>query len=342
MSWFGDLIGDFFDPLGFFHTTTSKKQTNDQWNLNYGLQARALLDQEAAFEYQKEYDKWAQGFAQSQDRFSRQSYNRSQSFSENAFNQQMALAKSPVSTVVKDASSVGINPMAAMGMSAGSASASGSSFSPSSAPSSSAHEGFGASSLAPINNMPSIISALGSVGSAHIATAQDDKDSRRSAALRQQELDIIKDKNERDFMLANRSLDIEQQNADSNTSQAKTAQGNLTARQAELAFEKIKTKNYYNLEKNMNAFTQKMSRQQFERAKYEFNAKLNLEKQDLSQKLRAIKDNKDFRSGFLRMQYITRFGDKALDLLGQFFGVGGSQAEGFRDDFLNEMLEGGL
>ena len=90
MSWFGNLIGDILDPIGLFHTTSSQQKTDNQWEANYNLQLRALQDQENAFTYQQQYDKWAQNFAESQDAFSRE-----------AFNKQFQLSSSPVSSVVK-------------------------------------------------------------------------------------------------------------------------------------------------------------------------------------------------------------------------------------------------
>ena len=165
MSWFGNLIGDILDPIGLFHTTSSQQKTDNQWEANYNLQLRALQDQENAFTYQQQYDKWAQNFAESQDAFSRE-----------AFNKQFQLSSSPVSSVVKDGASVGVNPMAALGQNAGSAS-----YSSSGVPSSNTGNGFGASPVSPINNMGSIISALGSVDSASIGASQAERLESRSS-----------------------------------------------------------------------------------------------------------------------------------------------------------------
>lgn len=320
-SYAGQLVYDLLDPAGLFHDTRSKSVANDQWERSYQLQARALLDQESAFEYQKEYDKWQQQFAQSQDAFSRESYLRNQQFNEDSFAKQLELAKAPVSTVVNDAAKVGVNPMAAMGMSAGSASVSGSSYSSAGVPSSGAGGNFGVSSLSPLNNMPSLISALGSVGSATISASQAERDSKRSAMLRQQELNIIKEKNHNDFLLGERGADIAQQNANANSSNAETNRGNLTARQAEFAFEKIKTRNYFKLEKDMNNFTKSMSEKQFVETRRQFDMKYKQAQSQLHAQLEKIKNDKDFQTGYIRMRYITNFGDKIFDLLKTYFGV---------------------
>lgn len=342
VSGVGSFFGDVFDPLGLFHTTSGQRRVNDQWDKNYYLQTRALQDQEAAFEYQKQYDKWAQNFAQSQDQFSRESFLRTQDFQENAFNQQMALAQSPVSSVVKDAAKVGVNPMAALGMSAGSASASSTSYSPSGAPASGAHEGFGASTLAPINNMSSLISALGSVGSAHIGAAQDDRDSKRAAALRQQELEIIKDKNQKDFELGSRSLDIRQQDADTNSTnsgiQKQLADAN--DRMTSLEFQKFA----FNKTKDIKTYL--LDKARFNRSVYEsdrdYAQKVNQFNRQYDELVREFNEKIKTADKDRRMQYITRFSGQATRLLGSIFGRGGSSSADFSDGFLDNMLKGGL
>lgn len=163
---FASFLGDFFDPLGLFHETSSKKQENERYDDQLQLQRDA-------FNYQKEYDQWAQGLAE----------------------RNFQLQSSPVSSLVKDASTVGVNPMAAMGQSVGSASAGSSSVS-------------GPSPVAPPQNINgSLISAIASTLNNRSSLDSQEKLADKSFALRQQELDLM-------GQLRNRELDIQQQDAD--------------------------------------------------------------------------------------------------------------------------------
>lgn len=88
-----NFFADFFDPFGIFHKTSAKEQEDDRYDQQFGLQKEA-------FEYQKQYDQWSQGMAE----------------------KEYQLASSPISSVVNDASKVGVSPMTALGQSTGSVS----------------------------------------------------------------------------------------------------------------------------------------------------------------------------------------------------------------------------
>ena len=99
-SWLGNGIGGFFD---MFESGASRRQE--------ARSDKELLMSYDALQHQKSQDAWANQFAENQAAFQQQAYQ-----------QNYDLARSPISTLVKDGASVGINPMAAIGQNVGSAS----------------------------------------------------------------------------------------------------------------------------------------------------------------------------------------------------------------------------
>ena len=302
-NWSQQLMNDLLDAGGIFHDTRAKKEQDERYNQNFALQVRALMDQEQAFEYQKDYDAWAKQFAESQDAFSRE-----------AFNKQYELAQSPVSTLLNDASKVGVNPMAAMGQSVGSASFSGSSI-----PSSNTDSSFGVGSTSIPNNIGSMISGLASVGSASIASAQNERDSKRNASLRQQELDIMAQKEEHDYDLGLKNLGVSQQNADTNYMEAivRSRLADNAERMTDIEFEKF----LHNQKQDIQRLA--LEKAQFEYKKYyddkeyalkvsQFNDNYQLEYEKM---LKAVKTADKDR----RMNYITSFAQTVGKLIGDIF-----------------------
>lgn len=93
-------VGDFFD---IFESGASRRQE--------GRSDAELLLSNIALQNQMSHDAWARQFSEKQA-----------SMQEQAFNKQYELARSPISTLVQNGASVGVNPMAALGQNVGSAS----------------------------------------------------------------------------------------------------------------------------------------------------------------------------------------------------------------------------
>lgn len=154
-NWFAD----FFDPFGIFHKTSAKEQEDNRYDEQIDLQRRALGLQENAFSYQKEYDAWQQGMAE----------------------KEYQLASSPVSSVVTDASKVGVSPMTALGQSAGSFSI----------PSSNAQGNFSASPVGFQSTLPAMISSTTQLADTAIKARVERDIAEEQANLKRQEMLLI-------------------------------------------------------------------------------------------------------------------------------------------------------
>lgn len=304
--------------LGIATSLDEQKHQRAQQDFNNNIAISNIIAQQQAFEYQKSQDAWARDVTE----------------------RNMNLAERPISTLLNDASKHGINPMAAMGQSVGSAQASSSNVSTPSNVS-------GVSTLD--TGLSSMLSSIGGLAQTQISTKSQEKIAEKNASLRQQELNLIANKQKQDYDVAKEQNAIEQQNANTNEYNAQSGRQSvgvqrdtLSQRQVEFAFEKTKTKKYYALDKLKMQFEHRMSREQFARAKYNFEKEYNLARSKLNNEIVKTRNQKDFNKDYIRMRYLTAFGHEISSIAQKFFGLSAPETEIFRKDFMDEILGQGL
>lgn len=250
------------------------------------LQEESLQLQKEQFEYQKNYDKWQKDFNE----------------------RNLQLQQSPISTLVKDGSSVGVNPMAALGQNVGSASAS----------SSNANTGFGVS---PVSDQitPSLMNMLSSLATTKMFTESQKEIADKNNAMRQQELDLLREKAGNEFELGKESNEIQSRFAS-------VSEQDLARMKAKDAHDNLVADRHLLLQKIDQAYYRKLASLKFANDKAEFAKKFAEDKRQfnasLEQKENEIRTKWDNLSKFERNRLIYRYIKAANDDVMHFFGKG--------------------
>lgn len=283
-----DMIGDFLDPLGLFHTTSSEKRKQSIEDANLELAKRNMQLQEDAFDYQKGYDTWAKGLAE----------------------RNFQLQSSPVSSLVADAQKVGVNPMAAMGQSVGSASAGSSSVS-------------NPSPVGPVPYSPDIrgqvLSAITSAMNSRASLDVQERMADKSNNLKYQELSVME-------RLRNRELDIAQEDADTRKGHLTldTSEQNLRYNHLEKVYQLDRSKFDLEVQKRLDTVLQNARQDsQFWAAHRADLEKIKHAKEQL--KYDQVRDDKDRREKYVRdiVLGVSALGSVASDIF-KFMQFGGA------------------
>lgn len=306
----GKLAGAAMSAIG---GGISAGLTSQQQSFNNDLQQKSLALQYMQYLYQKDYDQWSQKFAETQRQDSL-----------NAFNQQMQLAKSPISTLIQDGSSVGVNPMAAMGQNVGSASFSGGSI-----PSSNVNNGFGASSV-PDSLGTSLMSMITSLAqtSMNNRTQEDisDKTLDNQRKMQIQELQFLREKQAQEYSLGKERNSISSRIADIQQQMANISKENL---------KRMSTKDIHDMaidnKKQILAEIDSGFKRSLEYNKY--TSDIKYKQLDYDENVRQFEKKYDFAMNKLekdcknadadrRQRYITSFIRTVAGLVGSIFGKG--------------------
>lgn len=169
---------------------SSKKNRQQQQE----QQEEVLSLQERQYQHQVEYDEWQK--QQTERNYQLQSH--------------------PISTLLNDGSSVGVNPMAALGQNVGSVSV----------PSSNASTGFGTSPI-PDTLTPSLFSMLSSLSNNVLSIQAEKSMKNKDLDYKYQELKVLKD-------LRNRELDIAETDSATRQGELGVHQGQLKLNQTEV------------------------------------------------------------------------------------------------------------
>lgn len=253
------------------------------------LQQDSLDLQKEQFEYQKNYDKWSQDL--SERNFQLQSH--------------------PVSSLVSDAYSAGVNPMAAMGQSVGNASAS----------SSNVNTSFGAS---PVSDSltPALFSMLTQLSTTQMNNKTSEKIASENNDIRRQELDIIEEKNQLDYELGSEGNQIKSR-------LASVEESNLARLSAKDVHEMAMDDKRYILDKVDKAFYRTLAKKEysFDKIKWQkdFNQAVKEFEKQYSQKTRELNDKLKMAGDYNRMRYVMGFTHEINSLIKTFFApFGGS------------------
>lgn len=275
-SWIGDAFKTVLDPFDLF----TGRANQDRADSTLALQRQSL-------QHQIEMDKWSQGMAE----------------------RQMNLASTPVSSVVKDAASVGVNPMAALGQSVGSASI----------PSSNVQQPTGTS---PVPNplavlLGTALSSAASLGSTKMnVNSQDEIDKRHNTLARTQLfLQSVSERHRHQEEMerinqGKEELTIKRVFAANDS-------GRLALDREKFVHDSTMDYKRYMLDKIHEQFYQKFSEKEFSQKVSEFNKEYDLSVRRLEEQIKSDKRN-------VTMQYVTRFGTSILSTLGSIFGPGAS------------------
>lgn len=292
--------------------------TNKQQERNNDLQNSALALQAQQFLYQQQYDEWAKRFAETQRQDSL-----------NAFNKQYQLAQSPISTLVKDGSSVGVNPMAALGQNVGSAS-----FSGGSAPSSSVGTGFGVSPVSDSlgTSLMHMITGLAETSMNNQTQQKISNDTLQNQRIMQQEqLAYLRDKQSQDYYLGTESNERAKENVAIQSRLAKVSENNLVRLSKKDAHDMLVDDRKLLLQRAQDRFERKMATKHFEFEKARYREEFKEQKRQFEKRFDQVTnenlDRWEHMDKYARMRMATAIAHEINADFRSIFGIGSSEPE---------------